>query len=66
MLNHNALTGDITTKSGETVFKATYRNGAFDFTPQTDYLQHIEPQTFEIFSAGEYWALAMVIENQPR
>ena len=66
MLTHNSLTGDLTTQSGDVAFKCVYRNGAFDFVPQIDYLQNVKTHTFEIFMAGEYWALAMVLENQPR
>ena len=65
MLTHDKY-NRLITSTGEVAFNVTYANGAFDVTPQADYLQHLEPMTFLVLGAAEYWALAMVMEHAPQ
>jgi len=69
MLTHDYKSGKITTeKGGELVFDVMYDldTSTFSFWPVADYLTHVEIGKFKNMGAGEYWALAMVMENKPQ
>lgn len=69
MLTHDYLEGKITTeKGGELVFNVTYDRdtSTFSFWPVADYLTRVKIGKFKNMGAGEYWALAMVMENKPQ
>lgn len=68
MLTHDYKKGEITTeKGGELVFNVTYDldNSTFSFWPVAEYLVGVEVGKFKNMGAGEYWALAMVMEHKP-
>ncbi len=69
MLTHDYKKGEITTdKEGELVFKMEYDldDRTFNFKPAAPYLKNVAAGKFKNMGAGEYWALAMVMENKPQ
>ena len=69
MLTHKYSTGEIITdEEKELVFKVDYDldNSLYNFTPTAPYLKNVKVGKFKRVSAGEHWALAMVIEHKPQ
>lgn len=62
MITHDYKKATIANDDGEVLFNVIYRDGKFDFVP-TDQLHSVPVTTFRNRKAGEYWCLAMAMEN---